>query len=70
MSKPARQKSMILAHLRVAPLTTGEALMKYGIYALSQRCGELRRAGYPIKSTLIEVREGTRVAEYRMEAQP
>lgn len=57
---------MILAHLRVAPLTVAEALNRYGIYALSQRVGELKRDGFHIASKMIEVREGVRVAQYSL----
>lgn len=71
MAKAAKQKEMILAHLRVGlSLTVAEALTKYGIYALSQRVGELKRQGHPITSSLIEVKEGCRVAEYRLERTP
>lgn len=71
MAKAAKQKTMILAHLRLGyPLTVAEALTQYGIYALSQRVGELKRDGYPITSSLIEVKEGCRVAQYRLERTP
>lgn len=45
-------------------LTVAEALGVYGIYALSQRCGDLRDAGYPVASRMIETPTGKRVAEY------
>ena len=68
MAKSAKQKEMILAHMKLGyPLTVAEALNRYGIYALSQRCGELRRDGYQIVSQMIEVKEGCRVAQYRLE---
>lgn len=63
-----KQKQMILAHLKLGyPLTVGEALNKYGIYALSQRIGELKRDGHSITSELVEVKEGCRVAHYKLE---
>lgn len=45
-------------------LTVAEALTAFGIYALSQRCGELRGEGYPLASRMIETASGKRVAEY------
>ena len=45
-------------------LTVAEALTLYGIYALSQRCGELRREGYPLESELVEIPNGKHVARY------
>ena len=46
-------------------LTVAEALTKYGVYALSQRCGELRKLGYPVKSELVPV-GGKHVARYSL----
>lgn len=52
--KPS-QAQMILAHLeRGQSLTVAEALSKYGIYALSQRCSELKRKGFKIKSIMVK----------------
>lgn len=45
-------------------LTVAEALSEYGIYALSQRCGELRRDGYPLASEMVETPTGKRIAQY------
>lgn len=45
-------------------LTVAEALMQFGVYALSQRCGELRRAGHPIERDMIVTETGKRVACY------
>ena len=45
-------------------LTVATALGKYGIYALSQRCGELWRAGYPVESRTITTPTGKHVSEY------
>lgn len=45
-------------------LTVAEALSRYGVYALSQRMGELRRSGWPILSETVEVKPGTRVSRY------
>ena len=45
-------------------LTVAVALDKYGIYALSQRCGELWRGGYPVQSRIIKTPTGKHVSEY------
>ena len=59
------QKDLILDWFVMGgSLTPLESLKKFGIMALSQRCGELRREGYPIKSELVEVESHKRVARY------
>jgi hypothetical protein len=45
-------------------LTVATALRELGVYALSQRVGELKRAGWPIKAKALKIREKTYVAEY------
>lgn len=46
-------------------LTVASALSLYGIYALSQRCGELSREwGYPVESKTIKTPTGKHVSEY------
>ena len=45
-------------------LTVAVALDKYGIYALSQRCGDLFRIGYPVESKTITLPNGKHVSEY------
>lgn len=47
-----------------ATLTVAQALTNFGIYALSQRCGDLRSDGYPVESRMIETPSGKRIAEY------
>ena len=59
-------ETLLAAFERNERLTVATALHRYGIYALSQRCGELRRAGHAIESRMIEV-GGKRIAEYSME---
>ena len=59
------QATMILNHLIAGgSLTPLESLSLYGVMALSQRVGELKRAGMPIKSELVEVGNHKRVARY------
>ena len=50
-------------------LTVAEALMQYGVYALSQRVGELKRAGWPIKSEPFKTAGGAIVAKYYLARQ-
>jgi hypothetical protein len=51
-------------------LTTGEyltvltAIRAYGIYALSQRVGELKRMGFPIQDQWTVLKNGKRVKAY------
>lgn len=59
------QCDMIREHLEAGGrLTVAKALAEFGIYALSQRVGELKRDGHPIKSEMIDLPSGKRVAEY------
>lgn len=44
--------------------TVAEALGRHGIYALSQRVGELRRAGYPVLVDMVKLPNGKHVATY------
>ena len=45
-------------------LTVAEALAKYGIYALSQRCQRLLKDGYPLDKGMITLAGGKRVCRY------
>ena len=46
-------------------LTVAVALDRYGVYALSQRMGELsRKWGYPVESRTIETPTGKHISEY------
>ena len=45
-------------------LTVAEALGKYGIYALSQRAGELVRIGYPVTIRTVKTPSGKHISEY------
>jgi hypothetical protein len=45
-------------------LTVAEALTRYGIYALSQRAGELVRIGYPVTIRTIKTPTGKHISEY------
>ena len=45
-------------------LTVAIALQKYGVYALSQRMGNLKAIGYPIESRTIKTPTGKYISEY------
>ena len=58
------QCELVLTHLKAGgSLTVAEALSRFGCYALSQRIGELKRAGHPIRSEMVKL-NGKRVARY------
>lgn len=60
--------TLLLAFCRGERLTVLTAIQRYGVYALSQRCGELRRLGWPIQSRTIH-QNGKSFSEYWMDAQ-
>jgi hypothetical protein len=61
------QQGKILRHLRNGgSLTVAEALSMFGCYALSQRIGELKRAGWPIIAERYKTPGGAVVARYSM----
>lgn len=45
-------------------LTVAKALTELGVYALSQRIGELKKQGWLIQSVTVETNGGARVSEY------
>jgi hypothetical protein len=47
-----------------ARYTVASAISSLGIYALSQRCGELRKLGWPIKDQFVTLPNGKKVKEY------
>lgn len=62
------QHDVIIRHLEEGgTLTVAEALFTYRVYALSQRIGELRRRGHPIKSEFIRTGGGALVKRYFLE---
>lgn len=64
------QNDKLLAALRRGErLTVKLALDRYGVYALSQRMGELKKS-QPIKSRMIQTLGGARVSEYWLEQPP
>lgn len=64
---PETQCGVLLrAMQRGQRLTVAVALAEYGVYALSQRCTDLRRMGWPVQSRMISTPSGKRVAEYSL----
>ena len=57
-------EQLLEAMKRGEQLTVAEAMARYGVYALSQRCGELIRQGHPVNVEMITVKSGKRVAKY------
>lgn len=61
-----QNRTILEALKRGERLTVMEALTRYGVFALSQRCGELRRMGWPIQSEMRTLANAKRVAVYSM----
>lgn len=65
------QTKRILEHLQKGfTLTVAEAITLHGCYALSQRCGDLRRMGYPIKDEWVKTQNGARIKRYYLVLKP
>ena len=62
-----QRHTLLMAMKRGERLTVAVALSRYGCFALSQRCGELRRSGWPIRSRMVKVGPRTHVSEYWLE---
>ena len=60
--------TLLRALQRGQRLTVAQALTEYGVFALSQRMGDLKRMGWPVLTSTITTNSGKRIAEYRMEA--
>lgn len=65
-SKGTMTWELLMALKNGQKLTPLDALNKYACLSLSQRIGELKRAGWPICSEMVEVNSGKRVACYWM----
>jgi len=57
-------RTLIYAFWNGEHLTALEAVRKYGILALSQRCTELRNLGWGVHSKLVRTETGKHVAQY------
>jgi hypothetical protein len=58
---------LLMALKRGEQLTPLSALEKYRCFSLSQRMGELRRSGWPIRSSMVSVNSGKKIACYWMQ---
>jgi hypothetical protein len=56
---------LLAAFNRGESLTVGEALMRYGVYALSQRVGEIEKEGHLIEHEMVKVGKA-RVCRYSL----
>jgi len=60
---------LLQAFRRGEELTPLDSLSRYGVMALSQRVGELKREGVPIHTEMVDLPSGKRVAKYRLVGQ-
>lgn len=60
--------TLLRALQRGERLTVAVALSEYGVYALSQRCGDLIAMGWPVCKDWLTTEKGARVRVYFMEA--
>lgn len=63
------QCTAILTHLKKKPITSLEALNKYGCFRLAARIHELRNSGHKIKVVTIKTKDGKRIAKYFLGSQ-
>lgn len=69
MKKKQSQCNAIASALKAgARLTPLEALKRFGCLRLGARIADLRKRGMAITSTLVDVGDGKRVSEYKLEA--
>lgn len=67
------QNEIILEALEKGPLTTWDAIQRFGITRLGARVFELKEDGHRIRSEMIDVRSLAgvkRVAQYTLEDRP
>ncbi len=57
-------ETLMEAFDRGEKLTVLTALQKYNIYALSQRCGEIYKLGYPLHTESVKTPTGKWIAQY------
>lgn len=65
--KPHSQCERLRKHFDAGRSITVFQALRMGICALSQRCGDLRRDGYPVDGRMVKTRGGARVKRYRKE---
>lgn len=65
----ARKTLRLLRALQAGErITVAKALTDYGVYALSQEAGRLRKLGWPVQSDRVQVSPGAWVKEYFLNA--
>ena len=65
--KLSPQCRLLLKHLEAGhAITPLVSAVELGVMALSQRMGELRRAGYPVAAEMVKLPSGKRVARYSL----
>lgn len=60
------QNTDILNHLQNGPITSLEALNKFGCFRLASRINDLRSQGYEIITKNKELPNGKNIAEYSL----
>ena len=59
------QTKMIRAHLdKGLTITAWQALDFYDCFRLASRINDLKKSGYPVDKTMIELPNGKRIAQY------
>ena len=64
-----QNETLLAAFQRGERLTVAEALLRYGCYALSQRCGEIKRTHPEIDSEWVATNTGKRIKRYFLRGQ-
>ena len=62
----SQAQTLLAALKRGEKLTVLTALKRYQTFALSQRMGDLVRAGHRIKSQMVRIKSGKRIAQYSL----
>ena len=62
----ARMKDRLVVLLRRQWTSPIDALNEAGCFSLSQRCGELRRAGVSVMDRWLDLPNGKRIKQYRI----
>lgn len=67
MTTTVSQSNAILAYMQKGNTITGiEALNLFGCFRLPARIADLKKVGYKIKSEMIKLTNGKRVAQYTL----
>lgn len=66
LSSQSQLWTLIGAFKRGERLTVMTALEHYQIFALSQRVGELKNLGWDVRSQMVKIGSGKKIAEYSL----